>query len=771
MGRSNRKKGKTSGSGAEKKGQKGKRKQKKQDPVAATPEVDTEAIAEEVSGQVAGLRSTIRERLVDILNDSSPRLMKSNEISRELGIAAESPEYQIVREVIEDLTEEGVIFRGPRRRYGRVIPDSSIEGRLKMIDSGRWELIPKDATRPVLRFDRDEIRTAFHGDLVQAKATSPARTGEIPWGEVTRVVERSVERVVGTIQRGRGAYLRPDSKRVHRTVSIAKSDMNGAKVGDKAIVELYDWEDPDDDPRGRVVERIGRAGDMKSEIASLVEQFEVRIDFPDDVLAEAESFSSNLKKSDLEGRRDLREEPIFTIDPYDARDFDDAISIRRHDDGELTLGVHIADVSHYVQEGSALDREAFLRGTSIYLVTGVIPMLPERLSNDLCSLRPHEDRLAYTVEIRLSPNGAVRDYEIFKSVINSKHRFSYEEALEILESGKGPFNNDLTTIHELTKALRRNRRRKGSIDFETTELKFRLDEEGKPVEVIPKKANEATKLIEDCMLLANRTVAEHIGKFRHLNRKKRGGDRNPFIYRIHDVPPKDKLTELSNFVKGFGYRLPVDNIKPKDLQKLIDEAREKDQVGLITDVTLRAMAKAVYSEHNIGHFGLAFDWYTHFTSPIRRYPDLIVHRLLHEYGQGMSGKRIEKHAESIGYIADHSSQRERVAVEAERKSIKVAEVEYLLRHVGDDFDARVISVLPFGMFCELDTLGIEGLVPTRSLRGSWGYDERKRELFRRGGKERFRIGDRIRVTVVKVDELAQQIDLGLVDENKNDRER
>ena len=719
----------------------------------------------EVGRQIEKLRTTIREQVITMLSESSPRLLKSNELSKGLGIPAEAPEYEIVRQVIDELTEENLIFRGPRRRYGHVIPDSSIEGRLRMVESGRWELIPIDGTKGVLRFDREEIWTAFDGDTVRARALSAAHGGAIPWGEVTRVIERATTEVVGTIQRGRGLYLRPDRKKIHRTITIARHDMNGAKVGDKVVVEFLDWEDPSEDPSGRVIRKIGRAGEMKSEIASLVEEFNVPTEFPDDVIAEAEAFPSRLTKRDLKDRRDLRKETIFTIDPHDARDFDDAISIRHHDDGDATIGVHIADVSHYVKEGSALDREAYRRGTSIYLVTGVIPMLPERLSNNLCSLRPDEDRLAYTVEVRLSPNGAIRSYEIFKSVIRSKHRFTYEDALEVLESGEGPLSDDLLAINKLAKALRRNRKRKGSIDFATTELKFLLDDEGKPSEVVPKKANEATKLIEDCMLLANRVVAEHIGTFKYLNRKKRGGDRNPFIYRIHDVPPKDKLLDLVSFVKGFGYSLPVDNIRPKDLQKLVEESKERGQQELITDVTLRAMAKAVYSEHSIGHFGLAFDWYSHFTSPIRRYPDLIVHRLLLEYATGMSGQRLDEHVRSVGKIADHCSRQERVAVEAERKSIKIAEVEYLSSHVGDVFEATVISVLPFGMFAELDTLGIDGLVPTRTLNGRYRYDERKRELVAERGKNRFRIGDKLQVQVVKVDEMNQQIDLGLYDED------
>lgn len=723
----------------------------------------SEPSAPSVLEQLEDLRGAIRERLVEVLTESSPKLLKTNELSKELGIPAEAPEYEIVREIIDELTEKNIIFKGPRRRYGRVIADTSIEGRLKMIDSGRWELIPEGGSRPVLRFDREEIATAFDGDLVKAHPVSVARAGEIPWGEVTRVVERRTEEVVGTLHRGRGLYLRPDNKRVHRTITIPKKETNGARIGEKVVVALLDWDDPEEDPRGRVLRRIGEAGDMATEMESLVAEFDVRIEFPDEVLAEAEAFAAGPTPEDIKGRRDLRKEPIFTIDPHDARDFDDAISIRRHDDGDVTLGIHIADVSHYVREGSALDREAYERGTSIYLVTGVIPMLPERLSNNLCSLRPDEDRLAYSVEVRLSKNGAIRDYEIFKSVIRSQRRFTYEEALDVIESGKGDFAEDLADINRIAHVLRRNRRRKGSIDFDRSELKFVLDEENRPVDVTQKRATESTRLIEDCMLLANRVVAEHIATFKFLGRRKRGTDRNPFIYRIHDVPPKDKLLDLVTFVKQFGYTLPTDNIQSKDLQRMLDEAKKKDQSELITEVTLRAMAKAVYSEHNIGHFGLAFNHYTHFTSPIRRYPDLVIHRMLDEYADGMSGKRAEEWSGRVGAIADRSSERERTAVLAERKSVKIAEVEFLSSRVGDTFDATVISVLPFGMFAELSGLGIEGLVPTRTLKGNWRYDERKRELVSQGRRsKRYRIGDTIEVEVVRVDEVRQEIDLGLV---------
>lgn len=705
----------------------------------------------------------LREAILEALTHAGPDYMKSNELSKRLGIRATDPAYEMVREALEQLEDEGLIFRTSRRRYGRTVPNVIIEGRLQNSRSG-WRVIPDENPEDALEIDPRNLWTAFHGDRVRAKLLANPYPGELPRGEVTRVVERSNSTVVGTVKRGRAFYLDPDDRLIHRTITINRKDLAGAKVGDKAVVKLFEWDDPYDDPEGRVVEILGRAGEMNAEIAAIAAAHRLPHLFPKDVLNEAEAIPSTFSSEDMHRRRDLRDMTIFTIDPVDARDFDDAISIEEHEGGEVTLGIHIADVSHYVREGTALDREAEKRGTSVYLVTGVIPMLPERLSNDLCSLRPNEDRLAYSVFVRLSPRGAIKGYEITKSIINSKRRFTYEEALEVLETGKGDFAHELLAINKMAHVLRANRHRKGSVDFDRAEMKFVLDERNHPVEVIQKHATESTRLIEDCMLLANRVVAEHIGKTRS---EKRGGARNPFIYRIHDVPPKEKLNELSRFVKSLGYTLPVDNIQPKDIQRLIDQAKGTDEEELVTEMTLRSMAKAVYSEFNIGHFGLAFQHYTHFTSPIRRYPDLIVHRMLDEYAQGMSNERRNQYAGSLGAIADHCSERERAAVEAERDSLKIAQVEFLKDHVGDVFEATVAGVMPFGLFAELKRFGIEGLVRLKNIQDDYYvFDERSKSFKGRHSKKVYRLGDSIHVRVIRVDEINTQIDMELIEEEE-----
>lgn len=708
----------------------------------------------------------VREEIIRLLTEAAPDHLKTNELSKKLGIPATHPDYELVREALDRLTDEGIITRGARRRYHLAIPDVAVEGRLEMAGRNRWLVVPKQGIEAAIEIDHRSTWTALHGDTVRAKITVPARFGERPEGEVVRVIQRATETVVGTLKHGsRKFYVEPDDRKIHHTIGIYKNQIGVAKVGEKVLVKLRDWSDPYHEPEGTIIRTLGRAGEMGAEIASIALKHRLPHHFPDDVIREAESFPDHIPAEELANRRDLRSMNLFTIDPHDARDFDDAVSVQQHEDGEMTVGVHIADVSYYVREGSALDKEALKRGTSVYLVTGVIPMLPERLSNNLCSLRPDEDRLAYSVFVRLSPRGAIRDYEVVKSVIRSKRRFTYEEALQVLETGEGDFSEELLALNRMAHVLRDNRRRKGSVDFDRAELRFKLDEQNNPIEVVQKHATESTRLIEDCMLLANRVVAEHIATRKFPKGKERGTNLNPFIYRIHDTPPKDKLQELAAFVKRLGYNLPTDNVKPKDIQKLLDTVRGSEHEEAINELTLRSMAKAVYSEHNVGHFGLAFPHYTHFTSPIRRYPDLIVHRMLAEYEEGMSVRRRNEYAAELGAIADQCSERERAAVEAERDSIKIAQVQFVKRHVGDTFPARISGVMPFGIFAQITSLGIEGLVRVRMMDDDfYTFDEASLSFRGRNTRRTYRIGDPIFVRVVRVDELRAEIDMELIEE-------
>jgi ribonuclease R len=541
-------------------------------------------------------------------------------------------------------------------------------------------------------------------------------------------------------------------------VYIAREEAEKGSIGEKVLVNLLPWNDEHQNPEGTIVEVLGPSGDPHAEVLSVARSFGLPSEFPADAEHESRSFPAQILPKDVRGRLDLRKTLCFTIDPIDAKDFDDALSIEHLRNGNIRLGVHIADVSHYVREGTALDREALERGTSVYLVNEVIPMLPERLSNDLCSLRPGTDRLTFSVLMEVNENGTVETYEIRRTIIHSAHRFTYEDAQDILKSGSGTYSDELKALDKLSKTLYRKRKKKGSLDFDSAEVKFVFDERGLPEKIVKKERLDAHRLVEECMLLANQTVARHIGAEKP-DRKTR-----PFIYRVHDAPDPGRLRDLAGFVKQFGYSLDAkQGVSSRELQKLLDKVKGSEVEFLINEVALRSMAKAVYSEKNIGHFGLAFQHYTHFTSPIRRYPDLIVHRLLEEYNGKVTPDRLAALEQRIPFIAKKSSDRERVAVEAERASVKIMQVEYLKRHLGDVLDGVIGGVTEFGLFVEINDLLIEGLVRVRDLADDYYlYDERQYSLRGRSTGKVYRLGDKVRVRVVSVDPREHEIDMMIV---------
>ncbi|MGH2569317.1 MAG: ribonuclease R family protein, partial [Bacteroidota bacterium] len=448
----------------------------------------------------------------------------------------------------------------------------------------------------------------------------------------------------------------PDDRRVGTDVLVEQSNLGGAKPGDKVVVQVESWGVSHLSPEGRVTQVLGRAGDVSAELLSVFHEFQLPLGFPPEVQQEAEAIPTAIPESEIARRLDFRQYTCFTIDPEDAKDFDDAVSLERLRDGSWSLGVHIADVSYYIKEGSALDGEALKRGTSVYFPNAVIPMLPEKLSNVLCSLRPHEDRLTYSVFMQLTPQGVVKQYDIKETVIRSKRRFTYEEVEEIIGGKKkrgereDEFAQLLHAMHELSATLTKKRMKEGSIDFESPEAKFRYDEEGKPVEIIKKERLGSHRLVEEFMLMANQVVAQHIGRARKEDHAK------PFLYRVHDAPNPDRMRELASFVEKFGFKLHVNGgVSSKTLQKLLNQIRGTEVENVINEVALRSMAKAVYSEKNLGHYGLAFDYYAHFTSPIRRYPDLYIHRLLKEYARGIAPARRDEVRQRLPFIAQQSS--------------------------------------------------------------------------------------------------------------------
>lgn len=673
--------------------------------------------------------------------------------------------------MVDELERTGVVAADERGRIGYVVQKKQKEkprtnrlvGTLSMTRRG-FGFVKLDGSAEEIYISERFLGTALHGDKVVValfaipqKRKRREESAKLE-GEIVEILERGSTTLVGELAKSHHFYLvKPDDERINRDVYIATDDLNGASLGDKVVVKLLPWENPAHNPEGVVLEVLGKAGDARVEVLSVAHHFNLPMSFPEEVEAEARAFPETISSHDVKGRRDLRGTLCVTIDPEDAKDFDDAVSFEPLSNGSFRLGVHIADVSHYVKAGSALDGEALMRGTSVYMVNEVIPMLPERLSNNLCSLRPNVDRLTYSVLAEVTEDGEIGDYEITKSVIHSARRFTYEEVQAILEAGKGELSEMLLPLHRFAKTLTKQRRKKGSIDFDTGEAKFKFDAQGFPSAIIKKVRLDAHRLVEECMLLANKIVAQHVGKV------KRDEHAKPFIYRVHDVPDPSRLEDLANFVKQFGYSLDAkQGVTALQLQKLLDKVKGSEVESVINEVALRSMAKAVYSEKNVGHFGLAFKYYTHFTSPIRRYPDLVVHRLLHEYEHGIKPQRREELAKRLPAICKQSSERERVAVEAERESVKVMQVEYMKRHVGDEFDGVIAGVTNFGMFVKINDLLVEGLIRMRDLDDDYYlYDEKRYQLKGRSRGRVYRLGDKVRVRVVSVDPETREIDFAV----------
>jgi ribonuclease R len=678
-------------------------------------------------------------------------------------------EFRLLSRALNELYQEKSIERQNRKRYGHTVPPSSqrLKGVLSFYQSTATVRLLPPAEGKIMIPSRF-VGTALDGDTVSVAplahtADREHESDELVEGEIIEVIERSGKPIVGILEKGKHFFfVVPDSKKVERDIYIPKEKTKGAKPGQKVVACIDFWESRNLNPEGHVIEVIGKSGDVGVEMTAVAREFQLPLHFPKGVLSETETIPDTISSEEIKKRVDLRELVCFTIDPEDAKDFDDAVSLEVLPNGNYRLGVHIADVSHYVREHTALDAEAYKRGTSVYLADEVIPMLPEKLSNNLCSLRPHEDRLAYSALMTVTRQGAVKEYDIVKSVIHSKHRFTYEDVQQIITTGHGKFAEEIKQMHALSQTLLKKRLREGSIDFESLETKFRFNEKGEPTQIVKKERLDAHRLVEDFMLLANQVVAKHIGLVRKEEHAR------PFIYRIHDAPPPDKLNDLASFVEHLGYSLNVKSgITSRALQKLLNDVKGKEEENVINEVAIRSMAKAIYSESNIGHFGLGFKYYTHFTSPIRRYPDLIVHRLLDEYNRKVTLKRAGQLSATLPEICKYSSDRERVAMEAERASVKVMRVEYMKRHLGDEFDAIISGVTNFGLFVEITDSLVEGLIRVRDMEDDYyTYDEKHYALIGRRTKKRYRLGDKVRIQVVRVNPEDRQIDFILVNPSK-----
>ena len=678
------------------------------------------------------------------------------------------PSKMLAIDVMEELSWDDWLSKVSDNSYRLNLKTQVQEGTFIRKANGKNSFMPDDGGKPVFVAERNSM-FALNGDRVKV-AFMARRQNHIKEAIVTEILERKHDQAVGVLQVEKDfAFLNTEGNIFVHDILIPKKKLKGGKTGDKAVVKIIQW--PSEGSKnlvGEVVDVLGKQGENTVEMHAILAQYGLPYKYPKRVEEAAEKIAAEIPQAEIDRREDFRDVFTCTIDPKDAKDFDDALSIRK--EGNLyEVGVHIADVSHYVTEGSIIDREAEQRATSVYLVDRTIPMLPERLCNYICSLRPNEEKLSYSVIFKLDEDANIKQWHLAHTVICSDRRYAYEEVQEILEGKEGDYAQELRTLDQLAKKLRERRFKNGSVKFDREELHFDIDETGKPTRCYFKKSTDATQLIEEFMLLANKTVAESIGKQNKQNNQKDQKNQNiqkkgkTFVYRIHDQPDPQKLESLRTALSPFGYKVKTSGTRgaiSRGLNKLMEEAQGEREQKLVETLALRAMMKAKYSTHNIGHYGLAFDYYTHFTSPIRRYPDMMVHRLLTRYQDGGRSANQDHYEE----LCEHASQMEQTAQNAERDSIKYKMVEFMADKVGMEFDAHISGVQSYGLYCEIDENHCEGLVGMHDLDSDYyEFDERNYCLVGRRHHRKYQLGDAIRIKVARANIEKRQLDFVLAD--------
>ena len=691
--------------------------------------------------------------ILDFISDDLYVPMKIKEIAIVLQIPREQRDE--LKEVLDALVEEGKISLSKRGKYskGHAV---HLKGTFQANARGFGFVTPEDGSEDVF-IPEDNISGAFQGDEVEYIITA-APSGRRKEGKIVRILSHSVVHVVGLYEKSKSfGFVRPDNQRYLKDIYIPSGKERGAMTGHKVVVELTSYGGEHMKPEGKVVEIIGHVNDPGTDILSVVMDSGIPTEFPEKVLNQAVRVGKPVSEADCAGRKDLRDWLMVTIDGEDAKDLDDAVSLKE-EEGRYVLGVHIADVTNYVQENSALDREAFERGTSVYLADRVIPMLPHRLSNGICSLNAGEDRLALSCIMTFDPSGDMIDHEIAETVLNVNRRMSYNGVAAILAGDTQDLEDEkiismIQSMKKLSDILRERRGRRGSIDFDFPETKVILDEEGRPVDIKPYERNDATKIIEDFMLMANETVAEEY-YWREL----------PFLYRTHEVPDEEKIRQLSTFINNFGYHIHVRNeVRPKEIQKLLERVDGTPEEALISRLALRSMKQARYTTENTGHFGLAAKYYTHFTSPIRRYPDLQIHRIIKENLRGrLNEDRIAHYEEILPKVAAQCSDRERRAEEAEREVVRMKKAEYMYSHIGEEYDGVISGVTKWGVYVELPNT-VEGLVHVADMRDDhYEFSEQTYELTGQHTGKSYKLGQSVRVCVTDADKLQRTVNFEII---------
>ena len=701
-------------------------------------------------------KKQLAELLADFFQNEPNTTFTFKDIFRKLHLDTH-PLKLLAVDTMEEMAWDDFLIRVTDTSYRLNLQGQVLEGTFIRKSNGKNSFQPDGTDQPPVFIAERNSMFALDGDRVQVTMVA-RRDHHIKEAVVTQILERRKQQFVGKVSVEHDVtYVTPEGENVYKDIIVPKRLVHKAKPNDKVVVRVTEWPK---EGRGHIIGEIiavlGQTGDNNTEMHAILAQYGLPYSYPKNVEDAANRIPAEITAEDYAEREDFRDVFTCTIDPHDAKDFDDALSLRKLDDGTYEVGVHIADVSHYVKEGSVIDKEAQKRATSIYLVDRTIPMLPERLCNFICSLRPDEEKLAYSVIFKMTPEADITDWRLVHTVIKSSRRFTYEEAQARIEGEDGDYKDEINTLWTLAKQLREKRFQNGAVNFDREEMRFEIDSEGKPVRCYFKVSKEANKLVEEFMLLANRTVAESVGKV------KKGQKAKVLPYRVHDVPDPTKLETLRDFIVRFGYKLKTAGTKgavTKSLNKLLADCNGKKEQKLIETVALRAMMKAKYTTHNIGHYGLAFDYYTHFTSPIRRYPDTMVHRLLTRYQKGGRSASEKKYEE----LCEHSSDMEILAQQAERDSIKYKMVEFMGKFLGQEYDAHISGITAYGIYCEIDENHCEGMVPMRDLNDDYyDFDERNYCLRGRRRHNIYSLGDSVRIKVARANVEKRQLDFEIV---------